>query len=128
MKILEVGSLIKAILTGMTIGKELNGIFPSVAPDNTKFPFAVYRRSGTELNGDKEEYYRYGTAIVEISIIGANYTQSLHIASSITDEMPDSFQNEKWDVSDIQLTNAAEDYSDDAFIQVLTYNLTIDRL
>ena len=112
----------------MTIGKELNGIFPSVAPDNTKFPFAVYRRSGTELNGDKEEYYRYGTAIVEISIIGANYTQSLHIASSITDEMPDSFQNEKWDVSDIQLTNAAEDYSDDAFIQVLTYNLTIDRL
>ena len=128
MKALEIGSLVKSLLSQMSMGKGLNGIYPSVAPDNTRFPFVVYRRSGVELEGDKAEYYRYGTANVEITIVGASYTQSLNLASALTDEMPTCFYNEDWKVPDIQLTNASEDYVDDAFVQVLTYNLTIDKL
>lgn len=128
MNVLEIGSLVKLLLSRMEASKSLNGIYPSVAPDKTPFPFVVYRRSGVVLEGDKEEYYRYGTASVELTVVGANYTQSLNIASAIIDEMPDCFLNEDWEVSDIQLTNAAEDYTDDAFVQVLTYNITIDKL
>lgn len=128
MKLLEVGSLIKTLLSDMTISKELHGVFPSVAPDKTPFPFVVYKRSGTTPEGDKVEYYRYGTASVELTVVDSDYAQSLRIASAISDEMPTCFRSEKWVVSDIGLTNAIEDFIDDVYIQVLIYNITIDKL
>lgn len=129
MKVLEVGSLVKSFILSMSVKEALKGkIFPSVAPDNTMYPFLVYKRTGTSFEGDKDEYYRYSNATVDLIIVGDSYTQSLDIASSISDEMPTSFSDNSFYVSEITLTNASEDYVNDAYVQILTYNLTIDKL
>lgn len=129
MKSLEVGSLVKSLITSMSVKKTLIGkIYPSVAPDKTKYPFLVYKRTGVTFDGDKDEYYRSCDVTLDLIIVGDSYTQSLDIASSISDEMPTRTSSNGFEVSEIMLTNASEDYVDDAYVQILTYNLTIDKL
>lgn len=72
--------------------------------------------------------YRYGMISVDIIIVGSSYSQSLDIASAIVDEMPDYPMNlDGFDISDIKLANAVEDFQDEAYIQALTFNIVIDN-
>ena len=65
---------------------------------------------------------------MDIIIVGSSYSQSLDIASAIVDEMPDYPMNlDGFDISDIKLANAVEDFQDEAYIQALTFNIVIDN-
>lgn len=129
MRALEIGSLMKTLVSGMPVGESLRGnIFPCVAPDKTPYPFAVYKRTGVEYTGDKDTYYPYGSVSVELIVAGSSYSQALDIASAIVDGMPDHpIETDGFEISEIILTNAVEDFQDDAYIQSLTFNIVIDN-
>lgn len=129
MRALEIGALIKRLLADMSINDRLKGrIYPVVAEQKTPFPFVTYKRSGVALESDKDMSYRYGMISVDIIIVGSSYSQSLDIASAIVDEMPDYPINlDGFDISDIRLANAVEDFQDEAYIQALTFNIVIDN-
>ena len=129
MRALEIGALIKRLLADMSINDRLKGrIYPVVAEQKTPFPFVTYKRRGVVLESDKDVSYRYGMISVDIIIVGSSYSQSLDIASAIVDEMPDYPMNlDGFDISDIKLANAVEDFQDEAYIQALTFNIVIDN-
>ena len=129
MRALEIGALIKRLLADMSINDRLKGrIYPVVAEQKTPFSFVTYKRSGVVLESDKDVSYRYGMISVDIIIVGSSYSQSLDIASAIVDEMPDYPMNlDGFDISDIKLANAVEDFQDEAYIQALTFNIVIDN-
>lgn len=129
MRALEIGALIKRLLADMSINDRLKGrIYPVVAEQKTPFPFVAYKRSGVVLESDKDVSYRYGMISVDIIIVGSSYSQSLDIASAIVDEMPDyPMSLDGFDISDIKLANAVEDFQDEAYIQALTFNIVIDN-
>lgn len=129
MRALEIGALIKRLLADMSINDRLKGrIYPVVAEQKTPFPFVTYKRGGVVLESDKDVSYRYGMISVDIIIVGSSYSQSLDIASAIVDEMPDYPMNlDGFDISDIKLANAVEDFQDEAYIQALTFNIVIDN-
>ena len=129
MRTLETGALVKTLLSGMSVNEILKGrIYPVVAEQKTPLPFLTYKRSGVSMESDKDTFYEYGTVSVDLIIAGSSYSQSLDIASAIVDEMPGCpIDMDGFAISEIRLANAVEDYQDDAYIQVLTFNLLIDN-
>lgn len=127
--ILEIGKVFKSLLTGIDqVNKEVKGrIFPSLAAENTPFPFIVYRRTATQFEGTKDCYSQICTASVELVVCGKTYTQSLDIASAIVGNMPCEAIGyvEGFHVSSIELTGAFEQYNDGSFEQVLSYNIEL---
>lgn len=127
--ILEIGKVFKSLLTGIDkVNKEVKGrIFPSLAVEKTPFPFIVYRRTATQLEGTKDCYDQICAASVEIVVCGKTYTQSLDIASAIVGNMPCEAIGyvEGFHVSSIELTGAFEQYNDGSFEQVLSYNIEL---
>lgn len=126
--ILKVGKIFKSLITGMEgVNKKIKGrVFPSVADENTPFPYIVYNRTSTQFEATKDSYSQFRTASVDLIVCGSAYTQSLDIAYAIADNMPSGdIVVDEFDISEIKLVSASEQYSNDCFIQVLTYNIEL---
>lgn len=118
--ILKIGKAIKNIL------KDIDNVFPIVADQGTTYPFIVYRRSSLLPANTKDRYNYRELATIEIIVAAAQYSESVNLAEKVIDKMQytrGTFNDIK--IGEIALTNADEDYIEDAFIQRLTFQIEI---
>lgn len=97
-----------------------DNIFPLVVKDGVTGPFVVYRRTGLTCSPNKDA--RFVNVTIEIACVAYDYSTSVdiasHVLSTITRRNIDCATN-------ITLDTASEEYSDDAYVQNLTFTIAI---
>lgn len=117
---LSVGKAIKTILEG------IEKVYPLVADEGTTYPFVVYRRSGLAPASTKDRYSYKESASVEIIIASNSYPDSINLAEQVKAKMQNTRGTYSGlNIGEISLTDADEDFIEDAFIQKLNFNIEI---
>lgn len=125
MKSLEVGKKIYSLLNGDSRLTTLvgNKIYPIIVEKETNYPFIVYKRSNIIPDYTKD-FHLKDNVIIDIICVSNDYANGIEIAEIVRDILEDKRTN---DIQSIKLESADEDYIDDAFVQTLSFNLTITK-
>ena len=100
-----------------------NKIYPIIVEKDTNYPFIVYKRSNVIPDYTKDYHFK-DYVIVDIICVSNHYVESVEIASLVRESLEDKRIG---DINSIRLESADEDFVDDAYIQTLTFNLTINK-
>lgn len=125
MRSLEVGKEIYSILSKnkSLTDKVGNKIYPIIVEKDTNYPFIVYKRSNVIPDYTKDYHFK-DYVIVDIICVSNHYVESVEIASLVRESLEDKRIG---DINSIKLEGADEDFIDDAYIQTLSFNLTINK-
>lgn len=125
MRSLEVGKEIYSILSKnkSLTDKVGNKIYPIIVEKDTNYPFIVYKRSNVIPDYTKDYHFK-DDVIVDIICVSNHYVESVEIATLVRESLEDKKYG---DIVSIRLEGADEDFIDDAYIQTLTFNLTINK-
>ena len=125
MRSLEVGKEIYSILSKNKSLTDIvgNKIYPIIVEKDTNYPFIVYKRSNVIPDYTKDYHFK-DYVIVDIICVSNHYVESVEIASLVRESLEDKRIG---DINSIRLESADEDFIDDAYIQTLTFNLTINK-
>jgi len=118
---INIGTSIKTILTDGTLNNLLGGndkVCPIIMPEEIDYPFIVYRSTG--MNTDDNKDNSVDIDIVTIMIIAGDYDSSVTIATRVRNLM-ETFTSDL--INDIKLVNRQEEQNEDAFIQMLTFDV-----
>lgn len=125
-----------SLLIGSVIANELQSnivTYPIVAPLETTYPFAVYKRLGLEFQNTKDMYNVSEIATVEVVIVAQSYAESLRYATDIKmflERLKGTYKtlkNEEIDIEDITVIDASEEWNNDAYLQKMTLQITINN-
>lgn len=100
-----------------------NKIYPIIVEKDTNYPFIVYKRSNVIPDYTKDYHFK-DYVIVDIICVSNHYVESVEIATLVRESLEDKRIG---DINSIRLESADEDFIDDAYIQTLTFNLTINK-
>ena len=100
-----------------------NKIYPIIVEKDTNYPFIVYKRSNVIPDYTKDYHFK-DYVIVDIICVSNHYVESVEIATLVRESLEDKKYG---DIVSIRLESADEDFIDDAYIQTLTFNLTINK-
>lgn len=120
----------KSLYVGKAIHEEIKDIapvFPIIAEKGTKYPFIVYRRVGFDFKDTKDYYNFIEKVTVEVSVIAETYTESLELAEKVKSRIEKTrgeFQGVS--INEAETIQAVENWSNDAYIQTLTFSMIID--
>ena len=122
---LKVGKVIYYLLYGSRNLRDYvqDKIYPIVVEKETTYPFIVYKRSNVIPDYTKDYHYK-DEAVVDIICVSDKYVESVEIASIVRGILEDKKID---DISSIKLESADEDFLNDAYIQTLSFNLTIEK-
>ena len=121
---------------GKVIHEQLNDLianYPIIAPQNTTYPFAVYKRTGLQVANTKDIYNYEEEANIEIIVVSQSYDESLEIATNMKmylEHLNGTFKtskNEVINISDITLTDTNEDFNNDAYLQIMNFKISIEN-
>lgn len=103
-----------------------NKVYPLIAPLNTNFPYIVFQRTSTPYN-TKDNVYQ-DSINIEIIVVSDNYDKSVELAELIRNELEGkrNINVEGFRISTIKLVDSSESYSNDAYLQSLTFNFKIN--
>lgn len=103
-----------------------NKVYPLIAPLNTNFPYIVFQRTSTPYNS-KDNVYQ-DNVNVEIIAVSDNYDKSVKLAELIRNELEEkrNINVEEFRITSIKLVDTSESYSNDAYLQSLTFNFRIN--
>lgn len=103
-----------------------NKVYPLIASLNTTFPYIVFQRTSTPLN-TKDNVYQDNVNI-EIIAVSDNYDKSVELAELIRNELEGkrNITVEGFRITSIKLIDSSESYSNDAYLQSLTFNFRIN--
>lgn len=122
---LKVGKEIYSLLNGSSLLTDIVGskIYPIIVEKETTYPFIVYKRSNIVPNYTKDFHFK-DEVIIDVICVSNDYSESVDIASMVRDILEDKrFTG----IESIKLESADEDFIDDAYIQTLSFNLTITK-
>ena len=123
---LDIGKAVCDIITKDTALHELvkNKVYPIVVDQDTSFPFIVYRRGGLTISDNKNRYTPNKEATIEVVVVSMVYKEGLEIAESVVRCLCNSKgMYNGVDIKYVSLTDASEDYVEDAFVQTLTFKI-----
>ena len=125
MNSLKVGKEIYSILSKNKSLTDIvgNKIYPIIVEKDTNYPFIVYKRSNVIPDYTKDYHFK-DDVIVDIICVSNHYVESVEIATLVRESLEDKKYG---DIVSIKLEGADEDFIDDAYIQTLTFNLTINK-
>lgn len=120
--------------SNLNIGKAVNLMlapvlpsYPIIAEQGANFPFAVYRRSGFQSRNTKEIYSYEEAVAIEVVIAATTYAQSIELAQQVKDVLEHNRGTyENLEITDITMTDASEDYINDAYVQTMSFVITLD--
>lgn len=121
---------------GKILNDELNdiiNIYPVVAPQKTTYPFAVYKRLNLQVANSKDIYNHTESANVEIIIVSNTYTETVEKAVDVKmflEHLSGTYKTAKDEyinISNITLVDSSEDWSGDAYYQVLNFQIDMDN-
>ena len=122
---LKVGKVIFSLLNGNSDLTAFvnNKIYPIIVEKETTFPFIVYKRNNIIPDYTKDFHFK-DHVIIDIICVSDDYSGSIDIASIVRNTLEDKRIG---DIQSIKLESADEDYTDDAYVQTLSFNLTINK-
>lgn len=99
-----------------------------VAEENTRQPFAVYRRASLSVDDTKDRLAQTQHATLSVQVVSMDYQSGLLLADSITDALVGGYGriNGVY-IGGITLSDASEMYNDTSYIQDLTFDITIEN-
>lgn len=98
-------------------------IFPVSTLRATTFPFILYKRNSLTPNSTKDRYDTGDNVEVEIVVADCNYSRSVIIAEHVRDLIDKkSGEYKHFSVVDARLISTDETFSEDTFIQRLTFS------
>lgn len=98
-------------------------IFPVSTLRATTFPFILYKRNSLIPNTTKDRYSTGDNVEVEIIVADSNYSRSIIIAEYVRDLIDKKTGDYKrFSVIDANLISTDETFSEDTFIQRLTFS------
>lgn len=122
---LKVGKVIYSLLNGSSLLTNVVGskIYPIIVEKETTYPFIVYKRSNIIPSYTKDFHFK-DEVIIDIICVSNDYSESVEIASIVRNILEDKRFT---DIESITLESADEDFIDDAYVQTLSFNLTITK-
>lgn len=125
---LSAGLLIREILTEAPgVAAITRNIFPVVA-DKATLPYVAYRRTAFEQRPQKSSRFGAETIRLEVQCFAADYAGAVELAEAVRlalDGMGAVSADGSLVMRSCTLTGSAETWADDAFIQVLIFNISI---
>lgn len=117
---LNIGSFISSRLTNIGVK-----VYPIIADNDAKSTFIVYRRNGLSSNLCKDGIYQE-TVSLEITIVSPTYSTSIETATKVRRAI-ERYRGtyDDYNIDDIFLTFADEQYIQNQFIQKLTFDIII---
>jgi hypothetical protein len=102
-------------------------VYPLIADNDAKYPFIVYRRINLVSNSSKDGIYEDNT-IVEIVIVSDKYSVGVDIATEVRNLLEkQSVIYDDLEINDTTLSLAAEEYSNNAYVQRLQFTFKINK-
>lgn len=100
-------------------------IFP-VYKDKATLPYVFYRRSGLAQTPQKSHGFPCDAVQLELSCCAATYGESVKLAEAVRAAV----DNAEWSVDGLKvractLTDAEENWADDAFVQTLIFTIKL---
>ena len=96
-------------------------VFPLVAPENTKFPFIIIKR--TKYIPVENKDYEDEIVFVEVMIVADNYEQSVNIADSIADYL--IYYRSRM-INKIRIADISEDFLDNSYVQRIQFEVILN--
>jgi hypothetical protein len=99
-----------------------------VAEENTRQPFAVYRRASLSVDDTKDRLAQTQHATLSVQVVSMDYQSGLLLADSITDALVGGYGriNGVY-IGGITLSDASEMYNETSYLQDLTFDITIEN-
>ena len=99
-----------------------------VAEENTRQPFAVYRRASLSVDDTKDRLAQTQHATLSVQVVSMDYQSGLLLADSITDALVGGYGriNGVY-IGGITLSDASEMYNETSYFQDLTFDITIEN-
>lgn len=120
---LDFGKYIYSALKDIVDGR----VFPIVAEEGTKFPFAVYKRVNL-TNLENKDGYIQDSVTMEISVVSDKYNKSVEIINKVREILEQQYQSfDGMDINDATITMANEEYINNGYIQKLQMNFKINN-
>lgn len=127
---LDIGKYIYSKLSGNDDLVSLLGgtkIYPLIADNDVKFPFIVYRRSNLVSMGCKDGMYE-DHVLVEVTVVSDKYSKSIEIVNKIRELIEVQYSSfDDMEICDTTIEAASEDYTDNSYVQRVTFNLKINN-
>lgn len=119
-------SILQHIINILESNVELNDIikdkiFVQIAEENTTFPFIVLKRDNITVSYVKKNAIEDNVDI-SINIAGLTYKQVIQISEIVRKEL-ELYEDEV--IKQCRITNISEDYFENAFVQILQFNVII---
>ena len=113
--------------------KDIIRIFPIIADKGVEGNFAVYRRTALNESDTKDLYNYEEVAYMDIIVVSSTYDCSVELAQAIKIRLEavngdfETAKEEAITIENIEMTNASEDWQNDAYIQRLTFKINIEK-
>lgn len=119
-------SILQHIINILESNVELNDIikdkiFVQIAEENTTFPFIVLKRDNITVSYVKKNAIEDNVDI-SINIAALTYKQVIQISEIVRKEL-ELYEDEV--IKQCRITNISEDYFENAFVQILQFNVII---
>lgn len=122
--IISAGQAVYEVLAA-AIGHKVTKIFP-VVTDEAVLPYVCYHREGLDITPNKARHSA-DTAIIQVDCYAATYGQSVELAESVRQALDwcSITTGTGLVIRSCHLTDAKEDWQDDAYLQTLTFRLSL---
>lgn len=118
----DIGGLLSALITPVL------EVYPVIAVEGAKAPFAVYRRTGMSATSTKDRHDEDQEVTVEVTVAAPNYPSSIDKAKKIKKILEGT--RGRWQdlvINGIRMTTSGEDsVNGDIFLQYMTFRIVID--
>ena len=99
-------------------------IFPLIVDSETNYPFIVYKRLDIQPLDTKDRFICQSTVSVQFVIVSSQYSLGIDIAERL-DSLLTQENYSSMGIPQITLDSVDEDFNEDAYVQILTYNFLI---
>lgn len=104
-------------------------VAPWTKPEDIKYPFIVYTRNSVAATSLSKDGYYSDNVSFQIDVISSKYDESVYLANTVRGLFEDKhIVSHDMDISDIRMISIKESYSQDSFIQTLSFSCTIENV
>lgn len=124
---IKIGKEIYSLLNGSVELTSLvgNRIYPIIVEKECSYPFIVYKRTNIIPDYTKDLHYK-DSVLMDIICVSNDYSEAIEIASMVRNLLEDK-KFRLQGIESIKLESADEDFIDDAYIQTISFNITITK-
>ena len=104
-------------------------VAPWTKPEDIKYPFVVYTRNSVNSTSLSKDGYYGDSVLFQIDIISSKYDESVYLANIVRGLFDNQHLiSHDMDINSIKLVGIKESYSQDSFIQTLSFSCSIENV